>query len=208
MSKLSAQETRHCSINALKMIYYVIIGLAFAKALTIVLKDGSVILLFAFFFTICRFVHGASIHLRMDIDSEKRWKLLWDFFEFFLQASFFYLMAVSLESPKAFSLFFVFMLLGDASWLILLRLINYIDFDRTVKQWLLSDFLIIAGLFVIYIIDRTLACVWSVVLILIIAIVATFLDYFLNKDFYFPANENASSECGQGKAYAERGCSG
>lgn len=209
MTKLSPLETRQSSKNALKMIYYVIIGLAITQALyRTFLKEGGFVglavfgaknfpcnvLLCALLSTIFRFVHGASIHL--DMISDKRYKPLWDFIGFFIQASLFYLMALSLENPFLFSVLFGVMLLCDACWLISLRLINYIDFDRTVKQWLWSDFLIIAGLVVIYIRDRTLACVWSVVLILIIAIVATFLDYFLNKDFYFPANENASSECG------------
>lgn len=202
---LSPQETRQCSTNALKMVYYVIIGLAITEALhRTFLKDGSflglqvfwsnnlpsTILLFALLPTICRFVHGASLHL--DIISEKRYKPLFDFIGFFIQASLFYLMATSLEKPLVFLFLFGGLLLCDAFWLIFLKLINYIDLDRTEKQWLRSDFCII-GLFVIfYLLDRTMACVWSVVAILIVAIVATFFDYFLNRDFYFPTSKSAT----------------
>jgi hypothetical protein len=206
MTKLSPQQTRQCSTNALKMIYYVIIGLAITEALyRTFLKGGSfpglkvfwannlpsTILLFALLPTICRFVHGASIHL--DMISEKRYKPLLDFIGFFIQASLFYLMAASLERPLVFSFLFGGMLLCDAFWLIFLRLINYIDLGSTEKQWMWSDFCII-GLFVmLYMINKTMACVWSVVGILIVAIVGTFLDYFLNKDFYFPTSETVTS---------------
>lgn len=206
MIKLSPQQTRQCSTNALKMVYYVIIGLAITEALyRTFLKDGSflglqvfwpnnfpsTILLFALLPTICRFVHGASIHL--DMISEKRYKPLFDFIGFFIQASFFYLMATSLERPLVFSFLFGGMLLCDAFWLIFLRLINYIDLGWTEKQWLWSDFCIIGIFVILYTIDRTMTCVWSVVAILIVAIVATFFDYFLNKDFYFPTSESVTS---------------
>lgn len=206
MSKLSPQQTRQCSTNALKMIYYVIIGLAITEALyRTFLKGGSflglkvfwqnnlpsTILLFALLPTICRFVHGASIHL--DMISEKRYKPLFDFIGFFIQGSLFYLMATSLEKPPVFSFLFGGMLLCDAFWLIFLRLINYIDLGWTEKQWLWSDFCIIGVFVILFIIDKTMACVWSEVAILIVAIVATLFDYFLNKDFYFPTSESATS---------------
>lgn len=206
MTKLSPEQTRQSSTNALKMVYYVIVGLAIAEALyRTFLKGGSflglqvfgpnnlpsLILLFALLPTICRFVHGASIHL--DMISKKRYKPLFDFIGFFIQASLFYLMAASLERPLVFSFLFGGMLLCDALWVIFLRLINYIDLGRTEKQWLWSDFCIIGVFVILYMIDQTMACVWSVVAILIVTIVATFFDYFLNKDFYFPTSENTTS---------------
>lgn len=205
MTKRSPQQTRQSSTNALKMVYYVIIGLAITEALyRTFLKNGSflgrqafelnnlphTILLFALLLTICRFVHGASIHL--DMFSEKRYKLLFDFTGFFFQGSLFYLMAVSLKRPLTFLILFGSMLLGDAVWLIVLKLINYIDFGSTEKQWLYSDFCIIGVFVVLYLIDRTISCVWSVVAIFIVASVATFFDYRLNIDFYFPTSKNST----------------
>ena len=205
MLKLSAPETRQSSAKALKMVYYVIVGLAITEALhRTFLKDGSflglqaftlnnltrTILLFALLLTVCRFVHGASIHL--DMISEKRYKTLYDFIGFFMQASLFYLMAVSLEKPIVFSSLFGIMLLFDAFWLIFLRMGNYIELDGTAKQWLWSDFCIVGALFVIYLTDTTMACICSVVVIFIVALAATFLDYFLNKNFYFPISKSAT----------------
>ena len=205
MIKLSPQQTRQHSTSALKMVYYVIIDLAITEALyRTFLKDGSflgvqvfgqnnlpsTLLLFALFLTICRFVHGASIHLDMILD--KRYKPLFDFIGFFIQASLFYLMAISLNKPLVFSFLFGSMLFCDALWLFLLKFIHYIDFNRTVKQWLWSNFCIIVVFVILYIIDRKMTCIWSVVVILIVAFVATFFDYFLNKDFYFPTSENGN----------------
>jgi len=206
MNKLSPQKTRESSTNALKMIYYVIIGLAIAEALyRTFLKDGlflgsqvvrpnnlpSTILLFALLPTICRFVHGASIHL--DMASEKRYKPIIDFIAFFIQASLFYLMAASLKNPLVFLFLFVGVLLCDALWLLVLTLRRYIDWGRIETQWMVSNVCISGVLVVLWRIDKTMACVWSVVIILVVAIAGTFLDYLMNKDFYFPTSESATS---------------
>lgn len=137
------QQTRDASKEALKVIYYVIIGIAITEALNrAFLKQGvflglqifesnnlpSIILLFAFLPTICRFVHGASIHF--DVISSKRYKPLFDFSGFLLQAAFFYLMATSLDKQLAFLYLFGLLLLSDALWLIFLRMINYIELIR------------------------------------------------------------------------------
>jgi len=202
MSDRPVDEIRKSSANALKMVYYVILGLAIAAALhkTFVKSDSFIgfqcfsqdnldrlFLLLALVFTICRFVNGASLHL--DMPSKKRFKLLFDFIAFFLQASFFYLMALSLDKPVTFSLLFGLMLLFDAIWLILLRITKYIEEPyMTVNQWLLSDCIIIIALFLIYKIDTTMVSIWSVVAILAVATIATTLDYYSNKDFYFPSS--------------------
>ncbi len=201
-----AQQTRDASKEALKVIYYVIIGIAITEALNrAFLKQGaflglqifetnnlsSVFLLFALLPTICRFVHGASIHF--DVISLKRYKPLFDFVGFLLQAAFFYLMATSLDKPVAFLYLFGLLLLSDALWLIFLRIISYIEFDKTVVQWLWSDIGIIVILIVLIISDPTIIYIWSLLTILIVAIIATFLDYFLNKDFYFPEDNSNST---------------
>jgi len=181
------------------MVYYVIIGLAITVALhKTFVKDGLFVgfqcftheldrlfLLLALLFTICRFVHGASLHL--DMCPEKRLKPLFDFIAFFIQASFFYLMALSLDKPITFSLLFALMLFFDSLWLILLRIKKYIEEPyKTVNQWILSNCIIIIALFLIYKTDKTMVAIWSVVAVLIVAVVATILDYYYNKDFYFP----------------------
>jgi hypothetical protein len=202
---LAAHKTRECSANALKTVYYVIIGLAITEALNrAFVKDGSFlglrifegdnlltfILLIAFLPSICRFVHGASIHL--DVISQKRYKPLYDFGGFFLQAALFYLMSASLSKPFWFVVFFGLMLFFDAIWLTVLWRIKYLDLDATAKQWLKSDFVLIGVFVLILLIDRTMACVWSVVAVVIMAWVATGFDYYLNREFYFPISQGTS----------------
>jgi len=129
----------------------------------------------------------------LDIYSEKRYKPLGDFIGFFFQSSVFYLMAASLDSPLVFSFFFCLVLLGDAIWLISLISARYIKCEMPTKQWLWSDIVIIIALVTVFVIDRTMAGVMSVMAILTIALVATILDYFLNKDFYFPSPKGHDS---------------
>lgn len=169
------------------MIYYVIIGLAFTEALASFVKGGSWILLFALLPTICRFVHGASIHLEMDRDSPKRWKLPLDFLGFFLQASFFYLMSQSLDDQKKFSLYFGIVLFVDGLWLLVLKIIKYLEFERSEKQWLWSDF-IFGPVFISLFIFNCSSVGWKCI-ILILASIATFWDYFANNRDYFPIKE-------------------
>lgn len=188
MPGLSRKDTIECSAETLKMVYYVIIGLAFAEALTTFSRGASWILLLGLLATICRFVHGASIHLEMDRRNlAKRWKLLWDFIGFFLQASFFYLMACSLNTPVLFSKYFIFMLSCDAGWLVFLRTIKYIEkWEKTEKQWFWSDVIFV----VLLIISNIIKPVWHISIISIAAIVATIWDYFWNRDFYFPTSQS------------------
>lgn len=201
-SNSDGSNIRKSSVNALKTIYYVIIGLAITEALhRTFVRDGAFIgldcfrenglptffLLCAFLCTVCRFVHGASLHL--DRGLEKHLKPLFDFIAFFIQASFFYLMALSLDKPRIFSSLFGLMLLSDATWLILLRIKNYIEEPyKTANQWLLSDCIIIIALFLVYKVDTTMASIWSAVAVLTVAAIATFLDYYCNKHFYFPGS--------------------
>jgi hypothetical protein len=166
------------------MIYYVVIGLAFTEALASLSKGGSLILLFALLPTICRFVHGASIHLEMDRDSKKRGKLPLDFGGFFVQASFFYLMSQSLLDLKKFSLYFGIVLFFDGLWLLVLKIIKYSEFDQAEKQWLKSD-IIFGACFIALAIFNCSSVGWEWV-ILILATLATIWDYKHNNLVYFP----------------------
>ena len=147
------------SKDALRYVYYVIIGIAITEALrlTFISNDNflgrqifeekhliRVILLWAFLFTICRFVHGASIHYEI---SNVRYKSVLDFGGFCLQAIFFYLMAVSLNEPSSFSYLFIGMLIIDVIWLVILRCIKLIEFGKIHFQWLFSDIILIVMFF-------------------------------------------------------------
>ena len=117
MAAAEGQEVRRISVSALKMIYYVVLGLSITEALSRTLLSSSefiglqiiesenlpsFLLLIAFVPTVCRFAHGASVHL--DTPADKYHKHFWDFIAFFLQALFFYLMAITLRDVTAFIL--------------------------------------------------------------------------------------------------------
>jgi len=209
MSQNNPKQRWNSSVTALKSVYYVVIGLAITEALTRTFIEGgkfigftvlnlanlpTTLLLLAFVPTICRFVHGASMHL--DVESSKRYKLLWDFFGFLLQGALFYLMALSLRAPQAFALLFILMLASDVGWVILLVVVKYIEADRVVKQWLRSDITLIVILIVLLaatkllcpkVVSKEVACICSASVLCLLSILATLWDYVANRDFYFPA---------------------
>jgi len=207
MATQNREEALKCSTSTLMMIYYVIIGLAITEALqNAFIMDGSFIgeraistanlprtlLLFALLPTICRFVHGASMHL--GLLGEKRFKPLLDFVWFFLQASIFYLMSFSLESPVPFSIFFGVLLLLDVAWLLLLGSIQYVKVGFTEIQWLVSDAAIIVALCGICLARERVGNTVAASLILSVAFLATVLDYAMNREFYFPSRDPSATE--------------
>lgn len=197
------EDRRKSSIEVLKMVYYVIIGLAIIGALSrTFLIEGSFIgwqvfneahlpttlLLLAFLPTVCRFVHGASIHL--DTSVTKRYKSIIDFVGFFMQASFFYIMALALRNPGDFIMAYILMLSVDFVWLVFLKIIKYIEDRDTAKQWMISDVVIIIVYLACYFLYRQIPNVWVVWCVMLVSIIAAYLDYRLNKDFYFPWEES------------------
>lgn len=206
---LDKKETYQTTIEALKMIYYVIIGLAIKEALSRtflgreenflgmeIFKGDNLITLFllvAFLFTIVRFVHGASIHLEMAKKPEMRWKPLWDFAGFVLHGSLFYMMAISLKRISHFSVAFAFMVGVDAVWIIAIRIIGYIKkLDFVHREWLISDIVIILLLCLILPV-MIKSDFWLAIVILIIAILAAVVDYVWNMRFYFPKGETSGT---------------
>ena len=205
MNGNNPEQVRKSSVDALKMVYYVIVGLAITVALdNTFLKKGAfvgfecytndddvIFVLMAFLCTNCRFVNGASLHL--DSGLEKRWKPLFDFLAFFLQGALFYLMALSLNDVRTFTVLLGLMLLCDAVWLLVLRLMSYLpEPQKTANQWLLSDFLFVAALFSIYITDRNCGCIPYGLGIFVIATIAAIWDYASNREFYFPASADGA----------------
>jgi hypothetical protein len=191
------------------MLYYVVIGLAISEALhNAFFKDSKflgagafwagnlpkMLLLFALLLTIFRFVHGASMHLGV-LHPGKRYKHLVDFVGFFCQASVFYLMALSLEITTLFSCLFAILLVGDTVWLIVIKK-GYHKWDKTAKQWLWSNGLIIVALIAVYLLSGWIMNIVGTALILAVAAIATCADYRMNWDFYFPLEEPVKAEKG------------
>lgn len=199
---MTSNDIRESSKEALKMVYYIIIGLAIIEALSrTFLIDGSFIgwqifnkdnirttlLLFALVPTVCRFIHGASIHL--DTSVKKRFKPIIDFAGFLLQASFFYIMAISLRNPRAFLLAYVIMLCVDSIWLLFIGIIKYHRFQKTDVQWLTSDVIIIVTFVIFHLLYRRNPVEWIIWVVMFVSIIATVLDYVQNRSFYFPISK-------------------
>jgi hypothetical protein len=189
------------SRDALKALYYVIVGLGITESLGRVFLDSSdsfagigvfnwplplpFILLLAYLPTVCRFVHGASLHI--DISQRGGKKALIDFLGFFLQGILFYLMALSMDKAESFLQLFLIMLALDALWLIALAIFGCERPNGTWWQWLASDAVLFLAL--------SMACkncpggpetscyCWIIAGISGIAFV---VDYWMNRDFYFP----------------------
>ena len=98
-------------------------------------------------------------------------------------------MAISLNNALFFLFWLVFMLTADAIWIIylLIKWNNNIQFKSTTKQWLISDFIIILLLIIIEILlFLEWSSFWLSIKIMIVCVIATMIDYKINKEFYFP----------------------
>jgi hypothetical protein len=205
MDKSHARAQLDASKEALKVIYYVIIGLAITQSLDrVFLSNGSfvsatildqnhlpsVLLLLSFLPTVTRFVHGASIHF--DVIHTGNFKVLFDFCGFFVQASLFYLMALSIHEGAIFAVLFAIMLLADVAWLCILLCVGYVKLERVVWQWIVSNLSMVAIFVVVWqLFDRSMASVGAAAAILVASWVAAVADYGMNRRFYFPTEERA-----------------
>jgi hypothetical protein len=201
MTAPGPKERRSASKDALKTIYFVILGIAVTESLEGAFLDRgrfighdivkpshwtSILLLLAFLPTAVRFAHGSSIH--MDVMHEKAYKPLLDFIGFLVQASILYLMAETLDRATTFGILFALLLVFDTAWLVVLRWRRYILFGRTEWQWLAAN----GALLVTFVVAVALAPgrgIWPGAIIAAAAIGATIADYVMNREFYFPRKE-------------------
>lgn len=192
-------NARKASKDALRAIYYVVIGLALKEALShAFVKDGkfvgsemfdsaqwpTTLLFLAFLPTAIRFVHGASIHI--EALSSERYKPIFDFAGFLIQASFLYLMAITLAVPRDFAWLLIAMLLADTVWLFILHFSEFHRAQKTEWQWIISNIVVICIVIGLLGLDALLRDAW---IITATAIAATLFDYYLNREFYFPKGE-------------------
>ncbi len=195
----TANTRLEVSKEALKTTYYVVIGIAITEALSrTFVQDGrflglklfdllhlpAMLLLLTFLVTSSRFVHGASIHLG-DIHAGGG-KALLDFCGFFLQATLFYVMSLSVRDSLAFLISFLVLLLGDALWLFALCRLRYVPFRDTARQWVCSDVAVALVLLAAVYFDPGLRLP-SVIIVALASSLAAVLDYAMNWTFYFPA---------------------
>jgi hypothetical protein len=198
MASEAAKFRLDVSKEALKTTYYVVIGIAITEALSRALVHDNVflgaklfdllhlpamLLLLTFLVTSSRFVHGASIHLG-NIDAGGA-KALFDYCGFFLQATLFYIMALSVRDSYAFLVSFIALLVGDFLWLFALCRLGYLSFRDTARQWVYSDLIIIVALVALLYFDPGLRLP-SVITVALVSCVAAVVDYRANWPFYFP----------------------
>ena len=198
----SAKQVVAASKNALKTVYYVIVGLAITKAMDTAflgnadiiaisgvkdILDGNNLLFLAFLLTAVRFFHGASIHFDVVNESDGSSKTMIDFIGFIIQGIMLYIMAYSLNSTITFVVFFMLMLVFDIFWLLSLRVFKYLEFRETECQWLISNILVVLiYLFLLICFPSDYHEYHLSVIVLVVSFLATLADYFMNKKFYFP----------------------
>ena len=195
------------SKRALREIYYIIIGLAITSAFTTCFVQSGIIidypnlifnytstflLLIAFFITICRFVHASSLHFEKESDIWFKRGL--DIIGFLLQASVFFLIAISLNSYDVFINSFVTLLIVDSVWLILLRLgkiVKKFSLKRNKEEpeflWLINNIILITIIVIIEMTSRLHNLNNFLIksfIVMSLSIIATITDYWLNRDYY------------------------
>lgn len=195
MSGDSSQETRRLSADALKAVYLIIVGLALVQALSLVLEQeagqGSTVprlLLVAFLATFIRFVHGASLHLELDLAPRTRFGPLINFIGFLFQGMGLFLMALSVADPFRYAGWFLVMLAIDLAWLVVMRRLQG-RATSVSQQWMRSDVLLIVLLGLCpYAVRAEFADSSSeamAIVVTAISLAAAVWDYRENAAFYF-----------------------
>jgi|GEM_PF-797769 len=173
--------------QAIRLIYFLIIGLAITDALKLLFLDSGAFrmpsveqwLLFAVFFSfVSRFFLGAYRVISQDIEIELTgWTIVIDMVCFVLQALAFYVYALNFRYLTA-SLWMILIICAlDLVWLAVLAAI-FGKRPKTFIQWILHN--ISMGIVVLILFE------WrSVSFLLITAVIAFCLDFAFNYDFYF-----------------------
>jgi hypothetical protein len=204
-------EARKRSVDNLQRLYTVVVSLAVTEMLRRVLEVGSStaapdfaaiprsnwLMLSSFLFTIVPFYHGANRYLDATYvtseQSAKHFALLLDFIILFLEGVAFFVLAVSIGSPRSFYTILGCLFLADAIWVWL-----------TLNIWSVGDTAHVGGLaktnygtwliINIAVGSFVLLSVWSnlwpdsarVPSLAVVVILRTLLDYATVWDFYYP----------------------
>lgn len=203
----SEQTRREASIEALRSLYRIVVALAIVEALRRALTvDGqflhdriihhphltSTVLLLTFLPTVVRFFHGASIHLSSN--AEPCFKPAIDFAGFFVQALLFYILALTVDQPKSFMVVLGVLILADTVWLVVLLAMKHVEPDPTIRQWLISNVLILVTLLLLQMYRASLADYQMAYGLFSVAWVAAVADYLFNRHFYFPKHHESSAK--------------
>ncbi len=188
------------SVDSLQKIYAVVIALAIAQAIQSLLKDPirgtllefSQILVglpafVALLVTLVPFWHGMNRHLdRCYLEKKNavvRGALLFDFAAFFLEATLLFASGWSLRSGVYSFIALGLLLLVDMAWGFISHLIHFPGKKSHVRRWSAINLVAI----IIAILIATYAFQSKTIVLMVMAIARSIVDYWLCWDFYFPS---------------------
>jgi hypothetical protein len=200
-----ATDKEKRTIDSLKAIYAVIIGLAIKDAIEVVAKDETInciiikiFLLLTFFMIAIPFFHGMNRHLDayyVHVDEKNKQKqglLLFDFFAFFSEACFLFFFAINLCRYWDGYQFLGIMLSLDLIWAIVLLIFlkkPVIKKDQSnLTIWIFLDICALGLGYLVFFLDCkfVLGMFYTTMIICFLAIIRTFSDFGLLWTFYFP----------------------
>jgi hypothetical protein len=187
------------SVDSLENIYAVVIALAIAQAVQGLLKDpvsGTLLdhsqiivglpAFVAFLVTLVPFWHGMNRHLdRCYLEKKSdvaHGAVLLDFATFFLEASLLFAAGWSLRSGIYTFIALGGLLVVDMLWGFISHLIHFPGQKSHVRRWSAINIVAI----VIAILIVTYAFQPKTIVLMVVAIVRSIMDYWLCWDFYFP----------------------
>lgn len=198
-----AERIKERSVDSLQNIYAVVIALAIAQAIQSLLKDpvrGTLLerneiltglpAFVALLVTLVPFWHGMNRHLdRCYLEKKSavaQGGLLLDFAIFFIEASLLFAAAWSLKSGIYSFIALGLLLLVDMVWGFVSHIIHFPGQKSHVRRWSAINL----GAIVLAILVVTYAFQPKTIVLMVIAIVRTIVDYWLCWDFYFPYGSN------------------
>ena len=182
-----ANEKNIASIEALKIIYYVVVGLALTQVLSIFTTIDKydrvlvVILAFSLLPTLVRFSLGITQALETHKSGASGTTLLVDFFLFLFMGSTLYFMAAYIGNIQIYLIFFVILLIVDLVWVRITK-------TPVPHQFIISDVIVIVLLFALFGISHLISTNWFWSLgasLLLISVIAACYDFKYNWEFYF-----------------------
>jgi hypothetical protein len=201
------QDVRDATLDGLRRIYLIIVGLGITQALTRTFLSGnafialdllqpnhlaSFLLLIAYLVTAIRFAHGSILHLSAWAH-EVKW--LWDMFGLLLQAVLMFILSLTTAKTQQFNYFLLSVLAVDSFWLLVASHRGH-RFSSMEWQWLKSNLILVIlfALLAVLLFKGYLGNlpVWApAAIIAFCAVAAALIDYHVNKNGYFP-QEGAS----------------
>lgn len=190
------------TVDALQRVYAMVIALALITAVTLLIEVIGVIksskgaqaefvptalMFIAFLSTLVSFYHGMNRHLDDtfvigDQTSPHRLPLLVDIFVFLVEAGLLVVMANTINSPKTFLYAWSVLLAIDIVW----GLFVYLLVKRVAPaRWVANNFAFLALAWICWLFFFP----QNVILIAVVEVLRSVIDYWLNWHFYFPKRE-------------------